>query len=299
MKIKIVKLYGLIYVFVLAAIVATGQIYISNINEITSKRITLPVTDKIIKEPEQDLAFVKGTTTPPVDLMKVGTPSQESVEKGKILYETNCSSCHGSNGTGDGPAGKTLNPPPRNFIDLKGWTNGTGIFDMYNTLQEGIASRGMAQYNNIPPEDRFAIIHYIRTFNKDYPKIEESDLNEIDNTYNLSSGMKQPSQIPVRVAMEKLIAENSDNIKRISDIKNQIIIDKNSRQAILFKNICTDLNMAVTSLYFNKEWNANEVEFVKFITTESVTKGFKTNIFELSSEDLNVLFKYIKLIYEK
>lgn len=299
MKIKIVKLYGLIYVFVLAAIVATGQIYISNINEITSKRITLPVTEKVMNEPEQDLAFVKGKTTSPVDLIKVGMPSQESVEKGKTLYETNCSSCHGSNGMGDGPAGKTLIPPPRNFTYMKGWTNGTGIFDMYKTLQEGIASRGMAQYNNIPPEDRFSIIHYIRTFSKDYPQVEESDLKEIDVTYSLSSGLKQSSQIPVKVAMEKLIAENSDNLKKISDIKNQIINDKDSRQAILFKNICTDLNKAVTSLHFNKEWNVNEKEFVKFITTESVAKGFKTNIFELSSEDLNVLFKYVKLIYEK
>lgn len=34
---------------------------------------------------------------------------------GKPVYESNCSSCHGMGGAGDGPVGKALNPPPRNF----------------------------------------------------------------------------------------------------------------------------------------------------------------------------------------
>ena len=34
---------------------------------------------------------------------------------GKAVYDTNCSSCHGPEGKGDGPAGAALNPKPANF----------------------------------------------------------------------------------------------------------------------------------------------------------------------------------------
>jgi len=37
------------------------------------------------------------------------------VTKGAQLFTTYCVTCHGPTGLGDGPVGKTLNPPPRNF----------------------------------------------------------------------------------------------------------------------------------------------------------------------------------------
>ena len=33
------------------------------------------------------------------------------------LFATRCGTCHGSDGTGNGPAGAALNPHPRNFTD--------------------------------------------------------------------------------------------------------------------------------------------------------------------------------------
>ena len=43
--------------------------------------------------------------------------SPENIEKGKLLYQTNCSPCHGATGHGDGPAAAALNPKPRNHSD--------------------------------------------------------------------------------------------------------------------------------------------------------------------------------------
>ena len=34
---------------------------------------------------------------------------------GKDLYDQNCASCHGDAGAGDGPAGASLDPKPRNY----------------------------------------------------------------------------------------------------------------------------------------------------------------------------------------
>ena len=36
---------------------------------------------------------------------------EESLARGAELYGTNCATCHGDGGMGDGPAGKTLDPP--------------------------------------------------------------------------------------------------------------------------------------------------------------------------------------------
>ncbi|MCG2787370.1 MAG: cytochrome c [Anaerolineae bacterium] len=40
------------------------------------------------------------------------TADETSLERGKILYATNCASCHGDGGMGDGPAGAALDPAP-------------------------------------------------------------------------------------------------------------------------------------------------------------------------------------------
>jgi mono/diheme cytochrome c family protein len=41
--------------------------------------------------------------------------------KGKGVYDTRCSFCHGSSGKGDGPAGAALQPRPTNFTDPAFW----------------------------------------------------------------------------------------------------------------------------------------------------------------------------------
>lgn len=40
------------------------------------------------------------------------TADEESLARGEELYTTNCATCHGDGGMGDGPAGTTLDPAP-------------------------------------------------------------------------------------------------------------------------------------------------------------------------------------------
>jgi high-affinity iron transporter len=39
------------------------------------------------------------------------------LEKGKGIYKTYCSACHGETGKGDGPAAGVMKPPPRDHTD--------------------------------------------------------------------------------------------------------------------------------------------------------------------------------------
>src|SRR3989304_8026832 len=46
----------------------------------------------------------------------------DDIERGKALYDTRSSWCHGAEGAGDGPAAEFLNPPPRDFtLGLYKW----------------------------------------------------------------------------------------------------------------------------------------------------------------------------------
>jgi len=43
-----------------------------------------------------------------------------NTDKGKAVYGTNCVACHGPQGKGDGPIGKTLKPPAADFTSAAG-----------------------------------------------------------------------------------------------------------------------------------------------------------------------------------
>ena len=62
--------------------------------------------------------------------------------KGRARYAEACASCHGAAGAGDGPAGKGLDPPPRNFHDRERAV-ALSPFALWSTISYGIAGTTM------------------------------------------------------------------------------------------------------------------------------------------------------------
>jgi mono/diheme cytochrome c family protein len=92
------------------------------------------------------------------------------VAQGKQIFATYCATCHGENGDGQGPVGKTLNPPPRNFQkgDFKYGGTDQAIAEV---IANGAASKGgsplMAPWGAVIPEaDRQALVAFIRSLKK-------------------------------------------------------------------------------------------------------------------------------------
>ena len=84
------------------------------------------------------------------------------VEKGKPAYATNCVTCHGENMDGNGPAGAMMNPKPRDLVKGK-YKKGNGPKQVFETITNGLKGTAMAGFNYIPEEDRWAIVHYIKS----------------------------------------------------------------------------------------------------------------------------------------
>jgi len=293
----IAKLYGILYGLLLVFIVFLGAKYVSTLDY--NKLFYAPgllAADTVMRTDQQ---VKRGSLTPPVDVMRFSTPSPELIAKGKELYTSNCASCHGETGAGNGAAGATLVPPPRNFITPQTWKNGPKVANMYVTLQEGIPNTGMASYSNISPEDRFAIIHYVRTFNPEYPKDSPDSLMALDEKYSLAKGVKSPNQIPLKLAMELQVL-NSDTVSHnLNEIAYQIRESRTDSAAIILRSVISNQSKALHSLASNMKWTENPDDFVKFLETDPVDKGFKATVYQLSIENANKVYQYLKNLFVK
>ena len=287
-----VTILAFAYPYLLVIGLVIGLLYVTNFNSIARKNVPPPLPDTLAAV--QDLPVKQAMVIPPVDVMKMKNPTPDLIAKGKDIYSANCSSCHGADGKGDGPASAGLNPPPRNYTSNTGWINGQTTSDIYTTLQEGIKGSAMASYSYMNPEDLFALASYIRaTFIKNPPEDTDTDLMMLDLTYNLSQGKKIPAQIPTTLAEDIIIKENADRYQKIQNIIKAINDDANDAGAKIFKDITINKMKALAILSNTPDWKNNEKSFITLVVNEVHQDGFNGKVFNLNSNQWDTLYKYL------
>ena len=100
--------------------------------------------------------------------------TSDAIAAGKKIYETKCYYCHGIKGDGNGSAAPRLDPKPRNFTrnEFKIRSTGLGTLptddDLFRIISSGVEGSAMPFWNTLTVEERWQVIHYIKTFNEDF-----------------------------------------------------------------------------------------------------------------------------------
>ena len=287
-----IRLFGLVYIYFFVVALAIGIFFVKSMDDISFNTVPGSALDtlNIVREIESKVGGVK----PAMDLGLVTNPTADFIEKGKTQYIAACGSCHGNEGLGDGVAAVALNPKPRNFHTADGWTNGRTFFDIYKSVNDGVPGTGMTAYEFLSPEDRVAIIHYIRTMG-DYPDVTIAEVNEkLDKTYNLSAGIIDPYNIPIQKSFSLLLDENKKYIDLSIVISDKIKRDKVNSANLLKENVL-DIEKVVYT-YITKLNKNDYNNFVQKLNSDPVALGFRASVVNLMDKDLRTIYSYLKLL---
>ncbi len=107
-----------------------------------------------------------------------------SIKRGKELYASTCSSCHGKDAKGDGPIAASLNPKPANLVAMSGMhPDGDFAWKIAN-------GRGaMPAWKSILNEKQiWELVNYIQTLN---PNGKLMDMSKMDHSNMSAEDMKK------------------------------------------------------------------------------------------------------------
>lgn len=173
------------------------------------------------KEKISEIAISSKNKILDLGILKITPDSYPSLKNGVVLYQTNCVSCHGNKGFGDGLAGKQLDPAPANFHKVE-----LSPLQAFNVIKVGVKGTGMAAHDYLSEKEIWDLSFYILSLKHDKDSSEIKLPNnlhldsiskwndaELQNFLNKSSAKVTVSQVrhyepdrpnPLDVAMENL-----------------------------------------------------------------------------------------------
>lgn len=285
------KLFGYAFFYFVGAILVLGMLYLWNINSVGANAIT-PAALKDSSALVQDIPLQSPAVLPPVDIRTAGMPSDSLIALGRELFRANCASCHGDNGMGDGPSAATLDPRPRNFHSLTGWTSGSKVSQIYRTLEEGVARTGMASYGYMPPRDRLALAHFIRTLAPGQPTDSPEELQALETTYQLSKGKNVPGQIPIKKSLGIVVKEKRPEVLMAGKLAARLSTDTDPGAEILRDAAASLDAIAVTSLRRGDRFPDLD-DFVRAVTADPQRNGFTPAVDRLPGAQWKLIHDYL------
>lgn len=81
-------------------------------------------------------------------------------DRGAVLYQQHCATCHGASGRADTPAAAALKPPPVSFHDAERMAKVAPAL-AFHALTFGIPGTGMAAFDSLPAQDRWHLAFYV------------------------------------------------------------------------------------------------------------------------------------------
>jgi cytochrome c553 len=100
-----------------------------------------------------------------------GDDDQESIEAGDAIYETNCATCHGPNGEGNGPGAEGLDPKPASLADAHMMEELSDGYLFWRVSEGGAHdpfNSAMPAWKDVLSEnERWQVISFVRSLSED------------------------------------------------------------------------------------------------------------------------------------
>lgn len=110
----------------------------------------------MIQAVSSDLRGLLLTLSPQLSLPR----SLSANSKIKMMFQNDCSSCHGSLGSGDGPLAQQLNPMPTDFTDKSRALN-RSILGLYDAISGGIEGTAMPSFKHLTEKERWSLAFFV------------------------------------------------------------------------------------------------------------------------------------------
>ena len=143
-----------------------------------------------------------------IDISDPPSATPEIIAQGKKLFTKNkCINCHGASGRGDGEMANSLKDVWKHSVFVYDITSpayiklGHTAKDIFQTLSTGLDGTPMGSYAHLPEEDRWALVHFVRSrFVKEFKKAEfETDLYSSRIDKELNTNVNNPIWEHVKV----------------------------------------------------------------------------------------------------
>jgi len=85
---------------------------------------------------------------------------QPDLKRASQLFADNCTSCHGIDGSGNGPAAIDMEPAPTNFRESERYQQRT-LFGLHSTITRGVNDTAMPAFKQFSDDERWSLAFYV------------------------------------------------------------------------------------------------------------------------------------------
>lgn len=156
---------------------------------------------------EQPAPTPPAPTTPP-----------SSADRGPLVYQMYCASCHGPDGHGDGSSAAALRPPPRDFA-ARPWRFEPTPGAIRRVTVEGIPGTAMPSFRPLPPADLDAVVAHVGRLATTGP-VHEKPLSEDGKLLAAAGFTDLAGAAPPPLSL----LDARDRTTRLADLKGQLVV---------------------------------------------------------------------------
>jgi len=127
--------------------------------------------------------------------------SENVLARGAALYDQRCLTCHGREGDGQGAASVFLEVAPRDFRRglYKFRTSPSGEIprdaDLFRSITAGFPAYGMPSFAYLSENDRWALVHYVKSFAQVFERGEALEAMELGEPPLPSAELLEQGQV--------------------------------------------------------------------------------------------------------